>query len=100
MSIEGLKLQISSSELKSLALGRLEYHNSKAKFFEAEVERLKPALAEMQSEAESMGKFTASSNPVKGLEDKFKTVLLILSSLLNISYLMRPTCFLMTIYVH
>ncbi len=68
--IDNLELCISSTELKQLVLGRVEYHNVKSKFFETEMTRLGTVLEDMDDEAERIGKYSNSQNPVDTFKQK------------------------------
>ena len=47
--IEGVKLNISSDELKKKILERVEYHRQKFEFYSKKVEELEPVKGEMES---------------------------------------------------
>jgi hypothetical protein len=68
--IEGLKLSIGSLELQGLCDARVQYHTDKATFFENEVKRLAPVMAEMANEAQSQGKFSNSNSMTDSFEQK------------------------------
>lgn len=56
MAIQGLKLQMSSDELKKTCEGRIAFHAERAKWALAEYERLEPEAEKFKGEARSMGK--------------------------------------------
>ncbi len=70
--IDNLELCITSTELKQLVLGRVEYHNVKSNFFETEMTRIGTALEDMDDEAERIGKYSNSMNPVDTFKQKAK----------------------------
>ena len=77
MSIEGIKLSITSDKLKKLLEGRVEYHTTKAKFFKDKAKELAPQMQEFEEEAEEIGKFSnsnryGSEDPVQQLAAKAK----------------------------
>lgn len=72
--VEELKLQIPSTELKTLLEGRMRYHAHKAEVLEAEMKRLGDVMDDLDEEAEQIGKYSNSNSndPVKTLRSKAK----------------------------
>ena len=71
MAIQGLKLSMTSDELKTTMLKRIEYHQEKADWLGTEMKRLGPELAKFADDAQAQGKF-GTSNRIGGVEDNFK----------------------------
>lgn len=61
--IEGMKLTISSGELKKLLQERVIFHVDKAKMLREEAEQLAPKLKGMEQTARNMGKYGTSNAP-------------------------------------
>lgn len=72
MAIQGLKLTMTSAELKQTCENRIKYHQEKADWCAAEVERLEPKLEEFRHEAQKSGKMGRSNN-VNNAAASFKT---------------------------
>lgn len=62
MPIQGLKLTMSSEELKKTCESRIAYHQEKADWCAKEIERLEPELEKFRDEAQKMGKMGRSNN--------------------------------------
>jgi hypothetical protein len=60
--IEGMKLTISSGELKKLLQERVVFHNEKAAMLRAEAESLAPKLRGMEVAARHQGKYGVSNS--------------------------------------
>jgi hypothetical protein len=71
MAIQGLKLSMSSDELKATMLKRIEYHQEKADWLNTELKRLEPELAKFGDDAQAQGKFS-TSNRIGGVAENFK----------------------------
>lgn len=52
MSIEGIKLSITSAELKKLCEARVEYHSTRARWNETKLKELKPTFDQATEDAE------------------------------------------------
>lgn len=63
MAIQGLKLTMTSDELKKTMLDRIKYHKDKSDFLEREIKRLEPELSKFGEEAEAQGKYANSGGP-------------------------------------
>ena len=67
--IEGLKLCMTSDELKRTLAGRIEYHSKKADWFEKKATELAPELEQFAEDAEVLGKYSnANRNPTQELQ--------------------------------
>jgi len=62
MPIQGLKLTMTSAEMKKVMLERIAFHQEKAEWCEKEVDRLEPEVAKFRGEAKKMGKSGRSNN--------------------------------------
>lgn len=69
--IDGLKLQISSDELKALSMSRADYHSKKSQWFEGKAKELGPELGEMNDRAPDIQKY--SSNNRAGVLEELET---------------------------
>lgn len=72
MPIQGLKLTMTSEELKKTCEERIKFHEEKAKWADGEVKRLEPEAEKFRGEAQAMGK-TGRSNNVSSALNNFKT---------------------------
>jgi hypothetical protein len=71
--IEGIKLQLSTEEIRKTVQERIEYHQRKADWAKTEAKRLQPDQDDLDDEAESIGKYTNSTNnPVVSLKQTAK----------------------------
>lgn len=62
MAIQGLKLSMTSEELKTTMLDRIKYHQEKADWCDKEYKRLEPELEKFRNEASAQGKMGRSNN--------------------------------------
>ncbi len=69
--INGLHIDVSSDELKTLLLGRLKYHQDKVGFYEKQLVEMKKVDAALTAEAQEMGK-TSTRGPLESLEQAVK----------------------------
>lgn len=63
--IEGLRVTITGSEMRSLALKRVEHHRARASFYEAQLKAI-PTLDDDSDSAPQRG----SKGPLDGIKDK------------------------------
>lgn len=70
--IEGLKLQISSDELKKISAARAEYHAKKSDWFKSKAKEIQPELDNFADEAANLGKYSNQGNVVENLATKSK----------------------------
>lgn len=70
MPIEGLKLQMTSAELKELMGKRIEYHSSRTEWLEKKIKELEPDVQKFENDAVQSGKF--AGNRVDGALGNFK----------------------------
>ena len=71
MAIQGLKLSMTSEELKKTCGDRIKYHQEKADWLGKELKRLEPELEKFADDAQAQGKFS-NSNRVGSAFDNFK----------------------------
>lgn len=64
MEIQGLKMQMSSEELKATCLKRAEYHQNKANALQAKAKELEPLFEGFNNDAEAQGKYTSGNRDV------------------------------------
>jgi hypothetical protein len=69
--IEGLHVDVSSTELKLLLLGRLKYHEDKAGFYEKQLVEMKKLDQVMAEEAAQIGK-TSNRSPAESIDGAIK----------------------------
>lgn len=69
--INGLHIDVSSDELKTLLLGRLKYHTDKVGFYEQQLVAMRKIDAALTEEARSVGKGSTSS-PADSLDQAVK----------------------------
>lgn len=73
--IDGIKLQLSTQELKELIVKRVEYHQKKHDWAAQKVKEIEPELGELDDEAGRQGKYTNSlgnGNPVSAFKQQAK----------------------------
>lgn len=72
MAIQGLKLTMTSDELKTTMLNRIKYHQEKADWLSKEIKRLEPEMAKFADDAQQMGK-AGTSNRMNNAVDNFRS---------------------------
>ncbi len=68
--IEGIKIRISSEELKQHLAGKAKLHKEKASFYEAQVSNLEKGADENQVGGSNL--YNASNNPIDSLKNSAK----------------------------
>ena len=72
MPIQGLRLSMTSDEMKKTMEERIKFHQEKADWVNGEIKRLEPEVEKFRGEAQAMGK-TGRSNNVSGALNNFKS---------------------------
>ena len=69
--INGLQIDVTAAELKTLLLGRLKFHQDKVSFYEKQLSSMRSVDAALTEEARRMGK-TSTAGPIESLEQAIK----------------------------
>lgn len=69
--INGLHVDVSSAEMKTMLLGRLQFHTDKVAFYEKQLSEMRKVDAALSAEAQEMGK-TSTRSPLESLEQAVK----------------------------